>query len=147
MMRLICAKPLRAAGDEAMLDAALDQPRPGGQAEGARFPVAYSWRGAGGAATYVGHGRLMVRLLFLGKFGPLASSPLSWPRSLHNPSQTLMRSSRLGGEAQEPALGAAFAAVRPCKIDCQSRQWSHDLSVPAFALVTKMAFLPPMSGG
>lgn len=84
----------------------------------------------------------MVRLVFLGKFGQLATSALSKAE----PPQSVVT---LGGlrdwvAEQEPALGAAMAAT-PLKM-IVNHQVAHDLSAE-FSAGDEVAFLPPMSGG
>lgn len=84
----------------------------------------------------------MVRLVFLGKFRPLAPSALEAaepPKSI-----TRLHELRDWVMDQAPALGAAMAATSVKVIVNQAM--IHDMAA-AFHAGDEIAFMPPMSGG
>lgn len=84
----------------------------------------------------------MLRLVFLGKFGPLAPSALE---AVEPPSSVVtLDDLRVWLANRAPALGAALATT-PFKL-VVNHTVVHDLST-GFRANDEIAFLPPMSGG
>jgi molybdopterin converting factor small subunit len=87
-------------------------------------------------------GDLVVRLVFLGKFGDVAPADLAevpLPADVHTLGDLQAWLAR-----QQPLLGQAMAATRTRLI--LNQNVTHDLSCPV-ADGDEVAFLPPMSGG
>lgn len=84
----------------------------------------------------------MLRLVFLGKFRPLAPAALE---AVEPPaSVTTLNDLRDWVARQAPALGAALAST-PCKL-IVNHDIVHDLS-RHLRPGDEVAFMPPMSGG